>query len=69
MRRRADMYNESREKLFRLEKEGKVLVFAPEDTTGFSRIEKDTVKIHAHWNVGYQEGLARAEEYAHYVNG
>lgn len=69
MRRRADVYNESRERLFRLEKEGKVLIFAPEDTRGFSRIEKDPVKIHAHWNVGYQEGLTRADEYAEYVNG
>lgn len=69
LRRRADVYNESREKLFRLEREGKVLVFAPESTEGFSRVEKDVVKIHAHWNAGYQEGLARAGEFTSFLNG
>lgn len=67
MRRRAEVYNESREKLFQLEKEGNVLIFAPKSTEGFSRIEKDTVKIHAHWNAGYQEGLARAEEFSRFL--
>ena len=69
MRRRAEVYNESREKLFQLEREGKVLIFAPESTEGFSRIEKDVVKIHALWNAGYQEGLARAEEFARFLSG
>lgn len=64
MRRRADVYNESRENLFQLERRGKAFIFAPESTEGFSRIEKDTVKIHAHWNAGYQDGLAGAEEFA-----
>lgn len=64
MRRRADVYNESRENLFQLERQGKAFIFAPESTEGFSRIEKDTVKIHAHWNAGYQDGLAGAEEFA-----
>lgn len=62
MRRRADVYNASREKLFQMEREGKVLVFAPKSTEGFSRIERDTAKIHALWEEGYQEGLRRAEE-------
>lgn len=69
MRRRADVYNESREKLFQMERDGKVMIFAPESTEGFSRIEKDTVKIHAHWNAGYQDGLARAEEFDRFIKG
>lgn len=69
MRRRADVYNESREKLFQLERDGKVMIFAPESTEGFSRIEKDTVKIYAHWNAGYQDGLARAEEFTRFIKG
>ena len=41
MRTRAERYNASREELFALEREGKVLVIAPEDTLGCSRTEKD----------------------------
>lgn len=69
LRRRAEVYNQSREKLFQLEREGKVMIFTPESTEGFSRIEKDVVKIHALWNTGYQEGIARAEEFARFLNG
>lgn len=69
LRRRAEVYNASREKLFQLEKDGKVLIFTPQSTEGFSRVEKDVVKIHALWNTGYQEGIARAEEFTRFLNG
>ena len=62
MRRRAEVYNSSREKLFQLEREGKVLVFAPENTKGFHRTEKDVAKIRALWQDGYRHGLERLEE-------
>ena len=44
MRERAERDNRAREELFRLEKEGKVLVLAPEDLRGVSRIERDVEK-------------------------
>lgn len=69
MRRRAEVYNESRRRLFELEQEGKVLIFAPKSTQGFSRVEKDVVKIHALWDEGYQEGLQRAEEFTQFLSG
>ena len=56
MARRADNYNESREQLFTLEREGRVLVIAPESTAGFSRTEKDLEKIRAMWRSGYFAG-------------
>lgn len=62
MRHRAETYNKSRETLFRLEREGKVLLFAPDNTKGFSRIERDTDKIRALWQDGYQKGKTRAGE-------
>ncbi|MBU5434575.1 patatin family protein [Pseudoflavonifractor sp. MSJ-37] len=62
MRRRADTYNADREELFRLEKEGKVLLIAPESTEGFSRVEKDVAKIRAMWQSGYDAGKARLDE-------
>ena len=62
MRRRAEAYNACREKLFRLEREGKALVFAPETTQGFSRTEHDLEKIQRLWKDGYDQGLERLEE-------
>lgn len=62
MRTRAERYNACREELFRLEKEGKVLLIAPESTQGFSRVERDLDKIRALWKDGYDQGLARSEE-------
>ena len=60
MARRADRYNESRERLFALEREGRVLVIAPESTAGFSRTEKDLNKIRAMWRSGYFAGREAA---------
>ena len=62
MHTRAERYNACREELFRLEKEGKVLLIAPESTQGFSRVERDLDKIRALWKDGYDQGLARSEE-------
>lgn len=62
MRTRAERYNACREELFRLEKEGKVLLIAPESTQGFSRVERDLDKIRALWKDGYDQGLARSGE-------
>lgn len=62
MRRRAEVYNASREKLFQMEREGKVLVFAPRDTQGFSRTERDVDKIRALWQDGCDAAAERLEE-------
>lgn len=62
MRERADRYNASRRRLFDLEREGKALLLAPENTVGFSRIERDVDKIRNLWRDGYEKALARQEE-------
>ena len=62
MRHRAERYNACREELFRLEREGKVILLAPHSTRGFFRIEKDVDKIRALWQDGYEAGKARAQE-------
>ena len=69
MRRRAETYNADREELFRLEREGKVLLLAPEDTRGFSRVERDVDKIRALWQSGYDQAMERMEEIRDYFNG
>ena len=62
MRRRADTYNAARERLFQLEREGRVLLFAPSSTAGFHRTERDVDKIRALWQDGYDQGMARLDE-------
>ena len=62
MRTRSERYNASREELFDLEAQGKVLVIAPEDTLGCSRTEKDLEILRALWQSGYFAGSRRAEE-------
>ena len=62
MRTRAERYNASREELFALEREGKVLVIAPEDTLGCSRTEKDLEVLRGLWQAGYFAGRRCAED-------
>ena len=61
MAERAEAYNQSREELFQLEKEGKVLLITPTSTAGFSRTERDLAKIRALWQDGYFAGYHMAE--------
>ena len=66
MTTRAERYNQNREELFEPEKEGKVLVIAPEDTLGCSRTERDTEILRALWQQGYFAGrklLPQMQEY------
>ena len=69
MRRRADAYNEARQKLFRLEREGRALVFTPTSTEGFHRTERDVDKIKALWKDGRDQGLARLDEAEAFLKG
>ena len=69
MARRADRYNDSREQLFSLEREGKVLVLAPESTAGFSRTERDLGKIRRMWQAGYFTGLDAVDKVRRFWSG
>ena len=69
MRRRADAYNEARQKLFRLEREGRALVFTPTSTEGFHRTERNVDKIKALWKDGWDQGLARLDEAEAFLKG
>ncbi len=68
MRRRAELYNKCRERLFQLEREGKVLVIAPETTRGVSRTERDVEKLRLLWADGYQQAADRMEEIRAFLN-
>lgn len=61
MRTRSERYNACREALFDLERQGRVLVVAPEDTLGCSRTEKDLNTLRALWQEGYFDGRRELE--------
>ena len=57
---RPERYNESMEKLYELEKEGKVFIIAPEKDLGIGRTEKDPKKLEGIYEEGY--GLCKKME-------
>lgn len=62
MEGRAEVYNRDREELFQAEREGKLLVIAPQSTLGVARTERDTEKLRLLWAEGYQAAVDRLEE-------
>ncbi len=69
MENRAEAYNRDREALFQAEREGRLLVVAPESTLGVARTERDTEKLRLLWAAGYQAAVDRMEEIRDYLQG
>lgn len=67
MERRADTYNRCREEIFQAEKQGDVLLFSPDSTQGFSRVETDVQKIQALWETGLHHSRERADEVKEFI--
>ena len=67
MEHRAQVYNEDRAQLLELERQGKVLVIAPDSTLGVSRTERDPEKLRLLWAAGYQKMVERLEEIRAYL--
>ena len=67
MENRAEVYNREREALFQAEREGKLLVIAPQSTLGVARTERDTDKLRLLWAEGYQSAVDRMEEIRRYL--
>lgn len=68
MAHRADLYNQNREELFELERQGKAFVFAPESTMGVGRTERNPEKLRMLWGHGYQMAVDRMEELRNYLS-
>lgn len=69
MENRAEVYNREREALFCAEREGKLLVIAPESTLGVARTERDTEKLRLLWAEGYQAAMEHMEEIRDFLQG
>ena len=66
---REERYNRQRSELFRLEREGRALVLAPESTAGFHRLERDLEKIRGMFQSGYDAAAARMDEIKAFLAG
>lgn len=64
---RADMYNKEREKIFSLEKQGKVFVIAPDSTKGFSRVESSPEALCGLYEQGFNIAERRMNELKAYL--
>ncbi|MGE4277436.1 MAG: patatin family protein [Lawsonibacter sp.] len=62
MEHRAEVYNENRKQIFELERQGRLLVIAPDSTMGVSRTERNPEKLRLLWAKGYQAAVDRMEE-------
>lgn len=60
--RRHVLYNTARARLFDLERKGKVLLFYPKSTDGYSRTERDVGKIRTLYQNGLNDGKRRLSE-------
>lgn len=67
MRTRPERCNQSRAELLRAEEEGKVFLFCPDSTKGFSRTERDAGKIRALWQQGLDHALQRQQALKAYL--
>lgn len=59
---RSKVYNETLDYIEQQEKEGKVLVLRPKDTSSIKRIEKDLNKLEGLYQVGYECAKEHSEE-------
>lgn len=67
LKNRSEMYNNQRKELFELEKEGKAMIIAPENTKGWRRTENNPNKILEFYNEGYKTGIEYAEKILEYI--
>jgi len=69
MHHRVEKFNADRAEMFRAEREGRLLVLAPDATEGFSRTERDVAKIRGLWRQGYGHATVREAEIREYLHG
>ena len=67
MEHRHELYNESRSALFQAERQGQVMVIAPESTLGVKRTERNTEKLRLLWGAGYEMTANRMDEIREYL--
>lgn len=64
---RTENYNSGRDYIEQLEREGKIFVFAPENTQGFGRTESDPQKLTKLFNEGFNSCIGQLDELNEYL--
>ncbi|MEE0866849.1 MAG: patatin family protein [Clostridia bacterium] len=67
LNKRTDLYNESHKTAFELAEKGEMFVFAPKNTEGWKRTERDPEKIRAMYDAGHKLVMDRKEELEAYL--
>lgn len=67
LRHRTEVYNQSLDEVERLEKQGRILVIRPDDTTGFGRFERDMEKITGLYREGYGAVSEKADQIREFI--
>lgn len=67
LREKTKRYNECREELFELERQGKVFIISPKSTKDFSRTERDIQKIKEFYQHGYNTTMDKIEQLREYL--
>lgn len=67
LKKRSDVYNESREFLYAKKREGKAFVFAPKNTEGWKRTERDPKMLRMMYDEGYNDALESMEELRQFI--
>lgn len=67
LKNRADMYNECHKTALELEKEGKLLLIAPDETDGWHRTERNHEEIQKLYDLGYKAVIDRRDEIKKYL--
>ena len=67
LRRRTEAYNRGRDAVFALEREGRVFVIAPQDTSGWHRTEQSAEKLREYYDLGRSETLAQMTALRQYL--
>lgn len=62
LKTRGEVYNNSRDYLFKKEEEGSTFVFAPKSTHGWKRTEKNLERIKSMYDEGYADCINRLDE-------
>ena len=62
------MYNNSKKFLLKKEQEGKAMIFAPKNTTGWGRTERDPKKLEMMYLEGYNDAINRIDEVISFIN-
>ena len=67
LKNRATLYNEARDNVLQLEKQGKILLISPENTDGWRRTESNPDLIRQFHSAGYEIAKAKYEEIVNYI--